>query len=185
MQPNSKTRSSSTALRTGRAVLRALAVLAVVALPTLRPASGLQDKKPRDVTQFNLGKNGLALEGYDPVSYFDVGGGKPLKGDAKLETLYDGVRYRFANEADKALFVATPAKFEPTYGGWCAYAMAKKEKVEVDVTSFVVRDGRLFLFYQGIFNDTRAKWLKDPASYIKPADEKWAELIAPPKPKEG
>jgi hypothetical protein len=61
--------------------------------------------------------------------------------------------------------------------------MAKKEKVEVDATSFVVRDGRLFLFYQGLFNDTRAKWLKDPAKLVTQADAKWAELIAPPKPK--
>ena len=63
--------------------------------------------------------------------------------------------------------------------------MAKKEKVEVDVQSFVVRDGRLFLFYQGLFNDTRAKWLKDPDGLTKKADEKWAQLIAPPKPKQG
>lgn len=170
-------------IKTTRNSLRgALGLLALVALTSAALVARVQ-QPARDVSQFNLGKNALALEGFDPVAYFEAGGGKPRKGEAKIELVHDGVRYRFVNEANKAAFSAAPAKFEPTYGGWCAYAMADKEKVEVDVESFVVRDGRLFLFYQGFFNDTRAKWSKKPADFIQRADVRWSELIAPPKPK--
>ena len=41
----------------------------------------LQDSEPRPaLDEYNLGKGRLALAGYDPVAYFDVGGGKPTKG---------------------------------------------------------------------------------------------------------
>jgi YHS domain-containing protein len=170
-------RSTSTVHALGRSVL-ACALLACFALG----AAAVQGK-PRDVTHFNLGKLSLALAGYDPVAYFAEGGGKPAKGEAKFELVHDGVRYRFASEAHKALFVKNPAQYEPTYGGWCAFAMAERKKVEVDPESFVVREGRLFLFYDGWFNDTRAKWLLDPVKLTQRADREWAELIAPPKPK--
>ncbi|NOT28890.1 MAG: YHS domain protein [Planctomycetes bacterium] len=152
-------------------------------LACLAPFATAQEKPPRDVKHYNLGKNALALSGYDPVAYFEEGGGKPRKGDAKLELVHEGARYRFASEANKALFQKSPAKFEPAYGGWCAYAMAQKEKVEIDPESFLLRDGRLMLFYKGWFNDTREKFKKDPAALTKKADEKWAELIAPPQPR--
>lgn len=167
---------------TRRSLCGALGVLALVALTSASPVTRAE-QPARDVSQFNLGKNALALEGFDPVTYFAAGGGKPRKGELKFELVHDGVRYRFVNQANQAAFSAAPAKFEPAYGGWCAYAMADKEKVEVDVESFVVRAGRLFLFYQGFFNDTRAKWSKKPADYTVLADVKWAELIAPPRPR--
>lgn len=142
-----------------------------------------QEKKERDVSQFNLGKDALALQGYDPVAYFKEGGGKPAKGLDTIATVYQGVRYRFATEEHKKLFLASPEKYEPAYGGWCAFAMAKKDKVEVDPESFLTTNGRLMLFYKGFFNDTRAKWLKDEAGMTTKADKYWAELTAPPKPK--
>lgn len=164
--------------------LLALACLLLAWLAPLAAAAPVKQGTPtRDVRQYNLGKDALALSGYDPVAYFEEGGGKPRKGDAKLELVHAGVRYRFASEANRALFQKNPTRFEPAYGGWCAYAMAQKEKVEVDPESFLLRDGRLMLFYKGWFNDTRAKFLKDATALTRRADEKWAELIAPPKPK--
>ncbi len=180
-----KTTSDSHLTPARRALLlgSSLALLLLVLAPARSAlAAAPQEKPPRDVAQFNLGKNGLALAGHDPVAYF-AEDGKPRKGDAKFELVHDGVRYRFANEANQKLFQASPAKYEPAYGGWCAYAMAQKEKVEVDPESFLVRDGRLMLFYKGWFNDTRAKFLKDADNLTRKADAKWAELIAPPKPK--
>lgn len=170
--------SSRRALLTGVS----LGLLFLVLMPARPALAGRQEKPPRDVTQFNLGKNALALAGYDPVAYF-AEDAKPQKGDAKLELVHDGVRYRFASEENRKLFRTSPAKYEPAYGGWCAYAMAQKEKVEVDPESFLVREGRLMLFYKGWFNDTRAKFQKDAANLTRKADAKWAELLDPPKPK--
>lgn len=174
--------------------LAALAALSLV-LPTVGAPAGpgrspvdattrVEDPKPaeRDVSHFNLGKSGLALEGYDPVAYFAEGGGKARKGDAKFSATHKGVTYHFASDENRQAFLKDPAKFEPQYGGWCAYAIPGKEKVEVDPESFVVREGKLYLFYKGFFNDTRAKWQKDPADFVKRGDTAWKEITAKPLP---
>jgi YHS domain-containing protein len=125
---------------------------------------------------FNNLEKGLALGGYDPVAYFPEGGSKALKGEKQLELELDGVRYRFASKAHEQLFAAQPERYRPRYGGWCAYAMADGEKVEVDPKSFLVTDGRLYLFYQGLFNDTRKKWLEKPAVLESKANREWLAL---------
>lgn len=162
-------------------LLRVLALLALL-LPQEPPPE--TKPRPRDVRHFNLGEHALALQGYDPVAYFPAGGGKPRKGLASLTATHDGVLYRFASEANRRLFLASPAAFEPQYGGWCAYAMADGEKVAIDPESFLVTDGELTLFFKAWYADTRAKWQKDPARLARRADEAWRKLNAPrPPPK--
>jgi YHS domain-containing protein len=143
-----------------------------------------QQTGERDVKHFNLDKQKLAIEGYDPVAYFPEGGGKPLKGSDKISVAHKGVVYRFANEANKALFLKTPEKFEPQYGGWCAYAMALGEKVEIDPKSFKITEGKLYLFYKSFFNDTREKWLKEEAALATRASANWKSILEKPAPKQ-
>lgn len=123
---------------------------------------------------YHLEEGGLAIQGYDPVAYFPEGGGKPTKGKKELEIEHEGVRYRFANEANKQRFESAPEDYEPAYGGWCAYAMGVKgEKVEVDPTSYEIHDGRLFLFYKSLFTNTKKSW-KPKRDELEPkADEAW------------
>jgi YHS domain-containing protein len=151
--------------------------LAVRLEPATPDAAQEPEKKPRDVSQYNLGKNALALAGFDPVAYFPEGGGRALKGLAEIELVHEGVRYRFASEETRKLFQKKPAKYEPRYGGWCAFAMASGEKVEIDPKSFVVSGDKLFVFYKSLVNETRKKWLKDAAELEKRADAAWAELL--------
>lgn len=131
----------------------------------------------------NLNKAGLSLEGFDPVSYFRPEASKkgPLKGDEKFETKLDDSTFRFHSEANKQEFLKNPSKYAPAFGGWCAYAIAeKKEKVEVDVKSFLIQDGRLLLFYKGFLADTRDTWQntksKSPATFLKDANVNWPEV---------
>lgn len=168
-----------------RALVALVAALLVCAVAPLSSSRGQEDeeKKPRDVTHFNLDKDKLALQGRDPVAYFPAGGGKPKKGKETITALHDGVLYRFANEKNKELFLADPAQFEPQYGGWCAYAMADAEKVEINPDSFLITDGKLYLFFKTWYSDTRSKWKKDEERLRTKADEAWKKLIEPPKPK--
>jgi hypothetical protein len=127
----------------------------------------------------NLGKSGIVLQGYDVVSYFKSE--KPQKGDPMIQTKFEGATYLFMNEADKAEFLKDPKKYAPQFGGWCAYAVAdSKSKVDVDPESFIVQDGRLLLFYHGLWGNTREKWLhtkdKDPKAFLKEADSNWPEV---------
>ncbi len=173
----------------------ALAALLILSAPVLSQAtatprvhapttSNLQQTGERDVKHFNLDKQKLAIEGYDPVAYFPEGGGRALKGSDKISVAHKGVVYRFASEANKALFLKTPDRFEPQYGGWCAYAMALGEKVEIDPKSFRITEGKLYLFYKSFFNDTREKWVKDEAALATKADAGWKSILEKPTPKQ-
>lgn len=127
----------------------------------------------------NTNKAGVALAEYDAVSYFQAGG--PLKGSAKFYATHEGATYLFANAENQRAFVKSPASFIPQFGGWCAYAVAdSKSKVEVDPKSFLIQDGRLLLFYNGFFGNTRKKWTetkdKDAATFLKEADKNWPAL---------
>jgi hypothetical protein len=132
----------------------------------------------RAVKDYNLPrKSTLAIKGYDPVAYFPEGARKPVKGLDSIEHTYKCVTYRFASTDNLERFKKDPARYEPTYGGWCAWAMLNGDKVDVDPRKFIVKDGRLFLFYNGFLNDTRAKWLdRDHDEQTAKADEQWKTL---------
>ncbi|MVM36808.1 YHS domain protein [Spirosoma sp. HMF3257] len=124
--------------------------------------------------QFNL-ENGLALQGYDAVAYFAQN--KAVKGSAANTFTYKNVTYRFATPANLKAFQENPEKYEPQYGGWCAYAMGSTgEKVEVDPETFKIKDGKLFLFYHSFINNTLTKWNKDETNLHKKADANWSKF---------
>ncbi len=133
----------------------------------------------RDTSLLNLGAAALALDGYDPVAYFAVGGGKPRKGNEDLALVHEGVRYLFATEANRAAFTKNPETFEPAYGGWCAYAVAVDGSlVEIDPESFLIQDGRLHVFYNGFLSDTRALWRESPPDFGRKAAAHWKQIVA-------
>ncbi len=126
------------------------------------------------VKHFNTDKSGLAIQGYDPVSYFL---GNAREGSGEYTFKHNGITYRFVSQRNLDLFKASPAKFEPVYGGWCAYAMgATGEKVEVDPKTYKIVDGKLYLFYNAFFTNTLPKWNKDEKNLNKKADENWIKI---------
>jgi YHS domain-containing protein len=127
------------------------------------------------VKHYNLGQNALAIQGYDPVSYFTDGDAK--KGKKEFSVINNGITYYFRSEANKSLFLKNPAFYEPQYGGWCAYAMgAKGEKVSVDPETFKLLNGKLYLFYNSYFNNTLKSWNKDEENLKKKADQNWNKI---------
>ncbi len=123
---------------------------------------------------FNLSKNNLALEGYDAVSYFK---NKPQKGEAKFATTHNGITYYFASKENLETFKSNTEKYEPAYGGWCAYAMAKGEKVEVDIKNYKITNGKLYLFYKGFFSNTLDDWNKEENVLLPKANNHWKNIF--------
>lgn len=123
---------------------------------------------------YNLGADRVALLGYDPVAYLVQN--RASKGSRLLIAVHRGVTYWFASVENQKLFEAMPAKYVPTYGGWCATAMAKGEKVEVDPENFKVTNGRLFLFYKGLWGNARKDWDKDEPGQTTKADAQWKRI---------
>ena len=147
-------------------------ILSVVFLSILSISSLAQQSAVRQ-KNFNLSK-GLAIEGYDPVSYFK---GRPEKGTVAFSLMQDGVTYRFANQDDLNKFKQNPSAYEPQYGGWCAYAMGSSgEKVEVDPETYKIIGGRLYLFYNKYFNNTLKTWNKNEAALKAKADANWQKI---------
>lgn len=128
-----------------------------------------------------LDKEGLALQGYDPLSYFDAGG--PKVGSKDYTHTFRGVTYRFVSKENRDKFAAEPLKWEPPYGGWCAFAVIDGDKVEIDPANFEVIEGKVYLFYKGFWGDARAKWdalvkAETAAKIIEKADAGWRKLEA-------
>jgi YHS domain-containing protein len=119
---------------------------------------------------FNI-KRTIAIEGYDPVSYFD---NKPTEGESKWTFNYNGVVYHFSNAVNLAKFKSSPEKYEPAFGGWCAYAMGESgEKVKIDPETFKIVDGHLYLFYNFWGNNTLEEWNKNEKSLKAKAEQNW------------
>lgn len=130
--------------------------------------------KPAALDQYNLGADKVAISGYDPVAYFTQS--KALKGRKELNAAHRGVTYQFASEENRKLFVESPEKYVPTYGGWCATAMAKGEKVEIDPTNFKITNGRLFLFFKAFYANAIKDWNKDEPGQTAKADANWKKI---------
>jgi YHS domain-containing protein len=134
------------------------------------------DGQSVDVRQknFNVKKN-VAVEGYDVVSYFD---NKPMEGDEKTQFVYKGVTYLFANPVNMGRFKANPDKYEPAYGGWCAYAMGETgEKVKIDPKTYKILDGKLYLFYHFWGNNTLDSWNKNEKQLKGKGDQNWKKFV--------
>jgi len=125
---------------------------------------------------FNLEDGSLAIQGYDPVSYFKAG---PEKGDKDIAHTYKGVTYRFANEANLNRFKKDPEKYEPVYGGWCAHAIGNSgEKVEVDPETYKIIDDKNYLFYNFYFTNTLKKWNAREVQLQESADSNWDRIFS-------
>ena len=136
--------------------------------------AGAQSEDAARRRNFNT-DNDLALKGFDPISYFK---GTPVKGNIKIGHDYKGITYYFANENNREEFKKAPAKYEPAYGGWCAYTVALNgERVKVNPTTFKIIDGKLHLFYNSNGDNRLLKWNKDEKKLKAKADVHWREKM--------
>lgn len=117
-------------------------------------------------------KKGLALGGFDPVSYFTAGG--PAKGEPKIEGTYDGALYHFASQEHRATFEADPAKYAPAYGGFCGYAASIGKVRPADPRIWSIVDGQLVVQHTQGAADL---WMKDVPGNKARADKLWPRLV--------
>jgi YHS domain-containing protein len=125
------------------------------------------------VEPVNHDRAGVAIEGYDPVAYFEQG--EPVEGSADHALEWQGATWRFASAAHRDRFAAEPEKYAPQYGGYCAYAVAKGTTAGIDPEDWTVVDGKLYLNYS---KKVQKQWQKDIPGHIAKADENWPKLLA-------
>jgi len=112
----------------------------------------------------------VMLLGHDPVSYYTKGA--PERGKPEFKVSLPERTYYFASDAQRRMFLATPAKYEPQYAGFCSSGAAYAIKLGSDPTAWTIYEGRLF-----IFGDVLGKlaWELDPAWNVKHGDALWPE----------
>jgi YHS domain-containing protein len=128
---------------------------------------------------WRLSSNGedsqLMLEGHDAVAYFTQNAA--VKGDPAIKLAHLGVTYRFASEANKALFAASPEKYMPQFGGFCANGInyAVPWGSGGGENTWRIYKGKLYVFGgQG----SRDQFEMDTALNLDRAHKYWNEEIA-------
>jgi YHS domain-containing protein len=146
--------------------LRVTLFAVLVALAVVAPGAAAAGS-PLNTTLFGH----KAVKGYDVVAYFTDG--KPVTGADEFTVDWMGATWRFASAEHRDAFKAAPDKFAPRYGGYCAYAVAKGDLVDIDPAAFTIVDGKLYLNYS---KDVQKKWSQDIPGYVKKADANWPGL---------
>jgi YHS domain-containing protein len=115
--------------------------------------------------------DGVALGGYDAVSYFS--GTAPVAGDPAIIATFGGATYRFASATNRDAFLKSPEKYTPQYGGFCAYAAAKGALAPGDPMAWTVVKDKLYINLSPAIKQT---WAKDIPGNIAKADANWPTL---------
>lgn len=112
----------------------------------------------------------LMLRGNDPVAYFTLQ--RAVKGDPAIKAEHEGLTYRFVSQAHREMFLKSPARFVPAYGGFCASGAHYALKANIGADVFKIVDGRLFLFGS---ERSKKHWELDEKANIALGDKYWEE----------
>lgn len=113
-----------------------------------------------------------AVGGYDTVAYFSEG--KPVAGSRQFTHEWKGATWRFASAANRDAFAASPAKFAPQYGGYCAWAVSQGYTAKGDPNVWKIVSGRLYLNYSP---GVQQQWVADIPGNIAKANKNWPGVL--------
>ena len=113
----------------------------------------------------------ITLQGHDAVAFHIDS--KPVKGEPTIAAEYLGYTYLFSSDANKATFEEQPEKYLPAYGGYCAYGVSLEVLAPVDIDTWEIMDGRLYLQFS---HATKDKFAANRDECILKANENWARI---------
>ncbi|MDR3470470.1 MAG: YHS domain-containing (seleno)protein [Devosia sp.] len=149
--------------------LTMVAALLCLLCAALATASARADGLVREFVTDPL--TGVALDGFDAVSYFTEV--EPLAGKPDYEFDWGGVPWYFTNAADRDVFARSPATYAPQFGGHATMALARGYLSDGNPQIYVLVAKRLYLFYS---TGNRDAFLMSPARAIDDARAHWAEM---------
>ena len=124
----------------------------------------------------NIDNSNIALQGYSPVSYLDLG--LAQRGNKAYKSEYNKVAYYFTSAEQKTTFDKNPAKYMPQYGGFCAFGVYADAKFRVNPNKFLVEDDKYYLFLDNVELDAKQLWLaeNDHSKLESVANNNWKKL---------
>lgn len=152
-----------------KTLIATLALSSAMVGAALSPADAVNEVNA--APGFSTAGTPLALHGFDPVAFFTVG--KPTAGDAKFSATHNGASYYFASQENLDKFKAEPAKYEPQYGGYCAYGVSVGKKFDGNPIFWTIDNGKLYL---NLNDDIQKKFSADVAGALKNANAQWPKI---------
>jgi len=116
-------------------------------------------------------KDGVAINGYDPVAYFTDG--KPVKGESQFQLKWNNATWQFASKKNLEKFKSQPEKYSPQFGGFCSFGVSKGYKVKSEPDACTIVNNKLYLNYNLQVKDD---WSKDRDNLISVAEKKWTDI---------
>ncbi len=118
------------------------------------------------------GDSGVALSGYDPVAFFTEGA--PVNGDPGISAKHQGATYFFSTKAHQKAFKEDPNQYAPQYGGYCAFGVSVNALFPVDISTWQVREGKLYL---NLNPAILKEFNKNIPNHVAKADKNWTALL--------
>lgn len=109
----------------------ALLLLASAALPALAEEPAV------------YAPDGVALSGYDAVSYFAENG--PRAGSPSHALMWHGATWYFATPQSMERFEMNPTAYAPQFGGYCAYGISEGHARAGSPLAFIIHRGKLYM----------------------------------------
>lgn len=116
---------------------------------------------------------GLAVRGFDVVAYHTLG--KAKLGTSKYAAKHGAATYRFSTNANMQAFKANPSKYEPAYGGYCAYGVSVNAKFDGDPRLWKIVNGKLYL---NLNQDIQKAFNNDVKGAIQKAEVNWPKIAS-------
>ncbi len=112
-----------------------------------------------------------AINGYDPVAYFIES--KPIIGKKEISLMRKEQMWYFSSTENRDAFKANPEKYEPQFGGYCAYGMSRGYKAKTDADAWTIADGKLYLNYN---LEVKKIWSEKQNDLIDKANKTWPSV---------
>ena len=105
---------------------------------------GIRIFSDNHLSLYNVNKNALILEGYDPVALLrrrDIAQGNP-----QISTTEQGLLFYFSSKSNLRRFKKNPQLYIPQFGGWCTYYMSLGFRRKINPKFLITNDKKVYAF---------------------------------------
>ena len=117
-------------------------------------------------------QNPIAINGTDPMAYFDDRA--PVPGSADHLVSWNGADWHFASAENAARFRARPDAFAPVFGGYCAFAASRGYLAPTIPEAWTIYEDKLYL---NANLRARELWLEDVPGNIAAGLNNWPAIL--------
>jgi hypothetical protein len=115
--------------------------------------------------------SGVALGGFDPVSYFEAAA--PIPGNQQHTHEWRDAVWQFSSEENRSQFADDPVRYAPQFGGFCSFAVSKGFTANANPHAWHIEDGSLYVFMD---EHVRNEWVAEiETGSLRLSREQWSK----------